>query len=66
MHSSRMRTTRSSSRRGGLHQAPEQNPLGPGTLWEQTPLLTEFLTHTYENITLPQTLFAGGNNNAFQ
>ena len=26
------------------------------------PLWTEFLTHASENITLPQTLFAGGNN----
>ena len=25
------------------------------------PLSTEFLTHAYENITLPQTSFAGGN-----
>ena len=57
-----MRTARSSSRVGGLHQAPpeqtprEQTPPGPGT-----PLWIEFLTHAYENITLPQTLFAGGN-----
>ena len=28
----------------------------------QTPLWTEFLTHTTENITLPQTSFAGGKN----
>ena len=42
-----MRTARSSRRRGGLHQAPP---------W------TEFLTHAYENITLSQTSFAGGNN----
>ena len=27
-----------------------------------SPLWTEFLTHTSENITLPQTSFAGGNN----
>ena len=27
-----------------------------------TPLWTEFLTHAYENITLPQTSFAGGKN----
>ena len=27
------------------------------------PLWTEFLTHAYENITLPQTSFAGGNEN---
>ena len=32
MHSSRMRTARSSSRSGGLHQAPlrTRHPLGPG------------------------------------
>ena len=28
----------------------------------QTPLWTEFLTHTSENITLPQISYAGGNN----
>ena len=28
----------------------------------QTPLWTEFLTHATENITLPQTSFAGGKN----
>ena len=28
----------------------------------QTPLWTEFLTHASENISLPQTSFAGGNN----
>ena len=41
-----------------LEQAPpwEQTPLGPGT----PPLWTEFLTHACENITLPQTSFAGG------
>ena len=27
-----------------------------------SPPCTEFLTHAYENITLPQTSFAGGNN----
>ena len=30
------------------------------------PLWTEFLTHAAENITLPETSFAGGNKNAFQ
>ena len=74
MHSSRMRTARSSIRRGGLHQAhpPEADtPLGadtppsrhpPGADTPPTPLWTEFLTHAYENITLPQTSFAGGKN----
>ena len=33
-----------------------RHPPRPGT-----PLWTEFLTHAYENITLPQTSFAGGN-----
>ena len=99
-----MRTARSRSRPGGLHQAPpprDQTP-GPGThtreqtpppprpgtppgadplgadrpgnrhptrsrppradtpLREQTPLWTEILTHASQNITLPQTSFAGG------
>ena len=37
-------------------------PGGGGTC-PGTPLLwTEFLTHAYENITLPQTSFAGGKN----
>ena len=87
-----MRTARSSSRPGGLHQAPlDQAPPGAGTPLDQAsptpqdqtppgtrhtppgadppprdqaPLLwTEFLTHAYENITLPQTSFAGGNKN---
>ena len=58
MHFSRMRTERSSSHPGsppradtppGARTPPDQTPLGPGT-----PLWTEFLTHTYENITLPQ------------
>ena len=40
----------------------------PGGMWyssyteADTPLWTEFLTHATENITLPQTSFAGGNN----
>ena len=43
-------------------QAPpwEQTPLEADPLGADTPLWTEFLTHTYENITLHQTLFAGG------
>ena len=32
-----------------------------GVSLAETPLWTEFLTHAYENITLPQTTFAGGN-----
>ena len=47
MHSSRMRTARSSSR-------PEGGG-GVGGVWEGE---TEFLTHACENITLPQTSFA--------
>ena len=47
-----------------------ETPLGPGTLPPRTrhplgpgtPLWTEFLTHASENITLPQTSFAGGKN----
>ena len=52
-------------------QAPLQSrpaPLGAGTPWDQVPpgsrhplLWTEFLTHASENITLPQTSFAGDN-----
>ena len=52
----------------GSRHPPDQAPPRPGTPREQTsppgpgtPLLTEFLTHAYENITLPQTSFAGGN-----
>ena len=59
-----------------LDQAPpEQVPPGAGNPPDQaspwtrhpppgagTPLWTEFLTHTSENITLPQTSFAGGKN----
>ena len=54
MHSSRMRTARSSSRPGvfSTRQPPSR---------EQTHPWTEFLTHASENITLPQTSFAGGN-----
>ena len=42
------------------HPPPDQAPPR-----DQTPppdQATEFLTHAYENITLPQTSFAGGNN----
>ena len=46
--------------------------LAPGTPPGQTPLRdqplplwTEFLTHASENITLPQTSFAGGNNGKY-
>ena len=70
MHSSRMCTARSSSRPGGggvstyipLGPAP---PPGPGPPVPGTPrarhppLWTEFLTHACENITFPQTSFAG-------
>ena len=62
--------------RGGL----QEGILGPGGVLSHRvgvcpggylpryppPLRTEFLTHAYENITLPQTSFAGGNKNAFQ
>ena len=40
-----------------------------GCAWSGTPpppLWTEFLTHASENITLPQTSFAGGNKKVFQ
>ena len=47
-----------------------RHPPGPDSLWTRhlpppgpdPPLWTEFLTHASENITLPQTSFAGGNN----
>ena len=39
---------------------PWQPHTSPATT--HTPLWTEFLTHASENITLPQTSFAGGNN----
>ena len=57
----------------GLHTPLDQHPpgpgppLGPGTPWNQPPprdqappLWTETLTHATQNITLPQTSFAGG------
>ena len=60
MHSNRMRTARSltisrSIRwRGGGAVCP--NPLDADSPW------TEEMTHACENITLPQTSFAGDNN----
>ena len=61
---------------GGLPNAPwMQTPLDAYPLWKQTPshvtcdacwetnpplLWTEGMTHACENITLPQTSFAGG------
>ena len=60
-----MRTARSSSRPG---EVSTHIPPGAGTPQNQAPpgtrhphLWTEFLTHVCENITLPQTSFAGGN-----
>ena len=70
-----MRTARSSSRRGGLHQVPprpephppEQATPRAGTPRDQTPQnqttgpgTPHGQTHTCKHITLPQTLFAGG------
>ena len=72
MHSSRMRTTRSSGRAGvvSTRYPPGADPPGADAPhWEQTPpeadtpqeqippLWTEFLTHACENITLNQTSF---------
>ena len=68
-----MRTSHSSSRPGGSPHPPDQAPpllLEPGTCPRNQappgtrhplPGKTEFLTHTCENITLPQISFAGGN-----
>ena len=56
MHSSRKHTARSSSHVVGLHPPGPGTAPGPGL----SPPQTEFLTHTCENITLPQTSFAGG------
>ena len=67
MHSRRMRTARSSSRPGGLHQAPpgpgtpspgrgipqDQTPSGPGTPQYQAPPMNT-ITDTCKNITFPQ------------
>ena len=69
MHSSRMRTARSSSRPGG--GVSTRQPLGPdppgpgtpprpGTPRDQAPPCGQ--TDTYKHITLPQTSFAGGKN----
>ena len=70
MHSSRMRTARSLTvsrsicRGGGLSAlggVPAQGVyLRGGACPGIPPLCTEFLTHATENITLPQTSFAGG------
>ena len=73
-----MRTARSSSRPGGsppgsltgadtppqsrqppLEQTPPRADRHPPPPW------TEFLTHAYENITLPQTSLTGGKNPIF-
>ena len=64
MHSSRMRTARSSGRPGGLHQAPPRDQAPPpsrppGT--RHTPPPVNRMTNRCKNITLPQTSFAGGN-----
>ena len=43
-------------------ETPRRN-MGPGNQWSdiiQRPPWTEWLTHASENITLPQTSFAGG------
>ena len=59
MHSSRMRTTRlltvSRSARGSLPNPLDADPVP----WMQSPLVDR-MTDTCENITLPQTSFAGG------
>ena len=69
MHSSRMRTARSSSRRGGVstrHPPWDHAPPGPCTPPEQAPREQTSpscgQTHACKHITLPQTSFAGGNN----
>ena len=66
--------TRPSQTRHPLDQAPLRDQAPPGetppwhpqppradTPWPPSPWWTEFLTHACENITLPQTSFAGGN-----
>ena len=66
MHSSRMRTARSSSRPGGLHQAPPPEQAPPDQAppfrnkhpWDQAPPYGQ--THTCKHIILPQTSFGGG------
>ena len=69
-----MRTACSSSRLGGSppgtprEQTPRSRHPPPGAETAQRadtsplPVWTEFFTHAYENITLPQTSFAGGKN----
>ena len=42
------------------HACPPQPRMPPRTMHAPLPLWTEFLTHASENITLPQTSFAGG------
>ena len=58
-----MRTTRSSSHPGGGVSTPPQDQPPPRDQAPPWALWTEFLTHACENITLPQTSFAGGNKN---
>ena len=72
LHSSRMRTARSLTVSPSMHCTGGFCSWGgvsaPGgvvsqhALRQTPPLWTEFLTHTSENITLPQTSFAGGKN----
>ena len=77
MHSSRMHTACSSSRPGGLYQAPPRDQAPPGAdppdqapPREQTPLPRDQatpppvnrMTDRCKNITFPHTSFAGGNN----
>ena len=52
-------TTPPAARHAGIPPPPTPHPPPP-------PPWTEFLTHATENITLPQTSFAGGNKNAFE
>ena len=60
MHSSRMRTARSSSRPGGVST---RHPPGSRPHPEQAcPPPVNRMTDRCKNITLPQTSFAGGNN----
>ena len=63
VHSSKMRTARSSSRLGGLHQTPPWTRHPPRT--RHTPPGARHppheQTHTGKHITLPQISFAGGN-----
>ena len=49
------------SRGGGVPAQGECTCLGGVPAWRVPPPWTEFLTHANENITLPQTSFAGGN-----